>query len=592
MNATYQIHSMKVCTLLLTLSITCIFSAAVSAQKISTDLLLLYKHQDVADCMVVMTDQLDLYGQTDGLTKDQKAAFVSSRLASHAQTSQSDIIRYFASEAIDHQTFSIFNGMQAYLTHAQAMHIVAHFDVQMITYNEPSQIQELGRPSDLDRRMDAEWGIMQIGADSVWQLGYEGDGVVVGGQDTGYDWDNSLIKSRYRGYDNDIIDHNYNWHDAIDTLNALNNDSLNSTSAVNPCGFLSSEPCDDHGHGSHTMGTMVGQDSANQIGVAPAASWIGCRNMDRGWGKPSTYTECFEWFLAPTDLEGQNPDPSKAPHVIANSWGCPPSEGCNESNWAFMETVVNNLSAAGTLVVVSAGNSGGEGCGSVSSPAAIFENSFTVGASDINDAKGGFSSIGPVTVDSSYRLKPDVVAPGVQVRSIYLNEQFRTWNGTSMAGPHVAGAVALIINANPALAGQVDVIKDILRSTAVPLIDSTKCEGIDALSIPNFYYGHGRIDALAAVNRAIELTSVIDPQTPVELQPYPNPNNGEFRLSVTSDIDWSKMIISDLMGRPASYSIDLLDMKNAKISGLLPGTYIYTIHIDGTRSSGKVVVTE
>ncbi len=90
-------------------------------------------------------------------------------------------------------------------------------------------------------------------------------------------------------------------------------------------------PCDDVGHGTHTMGTMVGDDgAANQIGVAPGAKWMGCRNMDVGNGTPATYSECFQWFIAPTNLANQNPDPTKAPHVINNSWGCPPSEGCTD----------------------------------------------------------------------------------------------------------------------------------------------------------------------------------------------------------------------------------------------------------------------
>ena len=83
------------------------------------------------------------------------------------------------------------------------------------------------------------------------------------------------------------------------------------------------------------MGTMVGDDGAgNQIGVAPGAKWIGCRNMNEGDGTPATYSECFQWFIAPTDLNNQFPNPTLAPHVINNSWGCPPSEGCTDPDVA------------------------------------------------------------------------------------------------------------------------------------------------------------------------------------------------------------------------------------------------------------------
>ena len=69
------------------------------------------------------------------------------------------------------------------------------------------------------------------------------------------------------------------------------------------------------------MGTMVGDDGgANQVGMAPDAKWIGCRNMDVGNGTPATYSECFQFFLAPTDLTGANPNPALAPHAINRNW--------------------------------------------------------------------------------------------------------------------------------------------------------------------------------------------------------------------------------------------------------------------------------
>jgi serine protease AprX len=568
------------------------FTAIGNSQKISESTLLEFSGNDKVDCIIVMQDQLDMYGKTTGMTKNRKSTLVFQSLKNHASKSQEEVKAYLSISTIKYQSFHIFNGLQAYLTKDQAEYIVANFEVESIVYNEPAQVSDVSKTKEDESRAVAEWGILQIKADSVWQLGFEGSDVVVGGQDTGYDFDNSLIVNKYRGYETEGFDHNYNWHDAIDTVNVLNGDTINDPS-VNPCGFLSDEPCDDHGHGTHTMGTMVGQDSINDIGVAPKASWIGCRNMDRGWGKPSTYTECFEWFLAPTDLEGLNPNPTKSPHVIANSWGCPEQEGCNASNWMFMETVVNNLSAAGTVVVVSAGNSGSGGCGSVSNPAAIFENSFSIGASNTGDNKAGFSSIGPVVVDSSFRMKPDVVAPGVGVRSIYLNEEFRTWNGTSMAGPHVAGAVALIINANPNLAGQVDVIKDILRSTAVPLIDSTECFMKDALEVPNFYYGHGRIDVLAAVKVAIDMISDVSSVSfNNEVRVYPNPNTGSFNIESEKGEEIDQIVIMDMTGRVIEYSKSELANGSVQISSLAAGLYIYSVKMGNSIVSGKVVVTE
>jgi len=268
-----------------------------------------------------------------------------------------------------------------------------------------------------------------INADDVWAMGVRGEGVVVGGQDTGYEWTHPAISHAYRGNDGTIVDHNYNWHDAIHEISPLHNDPI-ILPENNPCGLDVNYPCDDHNHGTHTMGTMVGEDGDNQIGVAPGAKWVACRSMERGYGMPSTYIECFEWFMAPTDLNNENPDPTQAPHVIANSWSCPEMEGCDSTNWNIMQTVVENLKASGVVVVVSSGNSGSQGCGSVSAPAAMFEASMTIGASAQNDTIAGFSSRGAVTVDGSLRLKPNVVAPGVAVRSCIRDSSYATWSGT------------------------------------------------------------------------------------------------------------------------------------------------------------------
>jgi subtilisin family serine protease len=214
--------------------------------------------------------------------------------------------------------------------------------------------------------------------------------------------------------------------------------------------------------------------------------------------------------------------PSFSPHVINNSWGCPPSEGCNTGNFAIMDTVINNLRAAGIVVVVSAGNAG-PSCSTVEDPAAIFPGSFTVGATTVMDSISGFSSRGPVTVDGSNRIKPDVSAPGSGIRSSTPGGNYATWSGTSMAGPHVAGAVALLISARPSLAGKVDSIELILKQTAVKLLTDQSCNGIPSSSYPNNTYGHGRIDIMAAVTKALQV-GVNNPKREIQdVMAYPNP---------------------------------------------------------------------
>ena len=254
------------------------------------------------------------------------------------------------------------------------------------------------------------------------------------------------------------------------------------------------------------MGTMVGDDGgSNQIGVAPGAKWIGCRNMDQGNGTPITYSECYQWFVAPTDLAGNNPDPSKAPDVINNSWGCPVSEGCVDPN--VLLTVVDNLRAAGIVTVHSAGNSG-PGCNSVTDPAAIYASSFSVGATDNNDNIASFSSRGPVTVDGSNRLKPNVSAPGVNVRSSFPGTGYGSLSGTSMAGPHVVGVVALVMSSDPALIGDPAAVESLLEISAVPRTTTQTCGGVPGSSIPNNTFGFGRVDALNAYNSNVPPVAV------------------------------------------------------------------------------------
>jgi subtilisin family serine protease len=219
--------------------------------------------------------------------------------------------------------------------------------------------------------------------------------------------------------------------------------------------------------------------------------------MDQGNGTPATYAECYQWFVAPTDLNNANPDTSKAPDVINNSWGCPPSEGCVDPN--VLLTVVDNLRAAGIVTVHSAGNSGSV-CSSVTDPAAIYASSLSVGATDINDNIASFSSRGPVTVDGSNRLKPNVSAPGVNVRSSLPGTGYGSLSGTSMAGPHVVGVVALIMSAYPALNGDPTGVQNLLQGSAVPRTTTQICGGVPGSSIPNNTYGYGRVDALNAYN--------------------------------------------------------------------------------------------
>ncbi len=486
-----------------------------------------------SEVFIVFKQQADL-SQTQTLKgKEAKGEYVTAALRAIAKTSQQPLKEWLTAQHIPFTSYWVVNTLKIKGDISLLLSVASFPDVaQIIRNGKLSYHTPVERNTSSGKIAAAEWGITQIQADQVWAMGIRGANVVVGGQDTGYDWEHPAIKSQYRGWNGTAANHNYNWHDAIHQANPANPDT------INPCGYSIKFPCDDQEHGTHTMGTMVGEDGAEQIGVAPEAKWIGVRNMERGWGMLSSYIEAFEWFIAPTDTNNLNPDPTKAPHVINNSWGCPESEGCDASNFAVMEAVVNAVKAAGIVTVASAGNNG-SACNSVNSPAAIFQNSFSIGATDFFDNATGFSSRGDVTVDGSNRRKPDVVAPGLFVRSCVPGGGYASLSGTSMAGPHVAGAVALLISAKPSLAGEVDSIIYYLQTTAKPLTTEEACGGDSNTDVPNNTYGYGRIDIFEAVKAALGISVSIEPElTEMDVRIFPSPAHDrltiEFKKPLTA----------------------------------------------------------
>jgi serine protease AprX len=437
------------------------------------------------------------------LNADVRLQHASQMLKLTALKSQQPLRKALQEQGISYRHFWVTNAIAARLSPAQIKKLAQRKDVLAIEYDGPIAATLPPTENIMAKTTTAiEWNISQVRAHDVWSLGYRGQGVVIAGADTGYQWDHPALIRQYRGWNGMTVDHAYNWHDAI-------HGDIAGPGAVagNSCGFDSVLPCDDDSHGTHTMGTMVGDDaSTNQIGVAPDARWMACRNMENGNGRPSTYIECFQWFLEPTNQQGLAPDPSKAPHIISNSWACPPSEECA---FGSLQSTVDNVRAAGILVVVAAGN-GAAACSTIVNPPAIYASGFTVGASTQTDAIASFSLWGPVTIDGSNRQKPDVVAPGAGVRSAVPGNAYGTKSGTSMATPNVAGIAALMMSANPELKGNPDLVEQILKDTAVRLTTTQNCMGVLGSQIPNAVFGYGRVDAYAAVQRALLLAPLFN----------------------------------------------------------------------------------
>ncbi len=568
----------------------CAQNSSAWTEKISPNLMEQATTGDASlDFIIILKSQANLSAASAKTTKISKGTYVLAQLQTTAAQTQTGLVAYLNQQNMAFRSFYVVNAIQAIGNTDQLMAIAQFPIVEKIIANSPYQIEAPTEIADAQLTpTEIEWGIQMIGADQVWEMGYRGQGAVIGGQDTGYDWVHPALQTKYRGYvDADSVDHNYNWHDAIHSINPLNGDTT-SNASNNPCGLDVTEPCDDNRHGTHTMGTMVGSDGENEVGVAPDAKWIGCRNMERGWGSPASYIECFEWLMAPTDLNNENPNPALSPHAFANSWGCPPIEGCDTSNFSVMEMVVNNVKSSGIVVVVSAGNSGSE-CSTVRNPAAIFENSFTVGSTRSNDTISGFSSRGPVLVDGSMRMKPDISAPGSQVRSTVPGDSYATFSGTSMAGPHVAGVVALIISANPSLAGQVDQIESIIKQSAVAKTTDQDCGVTPGTTTPNNTYGHGRIDALAAVQLALLATpteEIFD--TPISV--YPNPFTQALHFDLGTLTGRTSVEVFNATGQLVLTStFEGTGVHRLMVPNLSHGIYFYYLKNGDQVMRGKVV---
>jgi serine protease AprX len=456
--------------------------------------------------LVVLTEQADLSRAPSLATKLEKGQFVTETLRDTAARTQPAVTSQLDALGLSYRPYWIANLIAVEGDRAAVEAIAGNVAVARIEPNRafrglPDPISE---PEVVRDPNSPEWGLVRINADDVWALGYDGTGVTIANQDTGLDWDHPAIIDHYRGWNGSSADHNYHWWDAIHEEITIPN------TGTNPCGLNLQAPCDDNNHGTHTVGTNVGDDGgANQIGVAPGAKVISCRNMESGNGRPNTYIECFQFFAAPTDLAGQNPNPALAPSVISNSWGCPlgAAPGGEECVTDSFLTVIQNLRDAGIMTVVSNGNSG-SACNTTLAPPSYLDAATSVGSTTAADGVSGFSSRGPVLADGSNRIKPDIAAPGSSVRSSIPGGGYASFSGTSMAAPHVAGAVALLIDAHPFLDGNVDAIEAALFGNTFQLVQGQTCGGIPGSQFPNNTVGHGLLDVLAAVQNTTTPTAV------------------------------------------------------------------------------------
>ena len=351
---------------------------------------------------------------------------------------------------------------------------ISYIDLDAFEYSHPEVFEgKTSEQSEVDGAY--EWGVEAIEAPSIWKW-YTGKGAVVGSIDTGALHTHQAIR--------------HNWRSELGWFDPYNKTAL---------------PWDSSGHGSHTIGTMVG---AYGIGVAPGAKWISCMGLYKGMGSSEKLLQCAQFMLCPTKPDGTGADCKKGPHVVNNSWG---GAGAY-SPW--MEDVVAAWKAAGIIPIFSNGNNGA-GCATVGNPGG-YKTVISVGAigsyTNEKNLLAYFSSKGPQTKNGEPYIKPDLSAPGFYTRSVDISNTttYKEIAGTSMAAPHVAGVVAIIKSVDPNLSYD-KIYKYLTGTTDQKQLNTTEpltwwsfqnktvpgypnCGGVQDTAWPNNRFGHGRLN--------------------------------------------------------------------------------------------------
>ena len=430
---------------------------------------------------VILKDQAELSSIRQIPDIDERRSTAYQMLVQVANESQAGLRSTFDNFGVDYTPYYLVNALEVRGGTLVRLYLSTRPEVDRVI---PSpRLRPVGSDeafaSGLDQFQSAptgvQWNVGMIGADRVWEeFGVRGEGIVIGQSDSGADVNHPALNDTYRG---NTSGDDYNWFDPWNGRPS---------------------PYDEGGHGTHTLGTIVGQ---NGIGIAPGATWFACANLNRNLANPALYLDCMQFMLAPFPQDGdpfRDGDPTLAADVLNNSWGCPELEGCDPN---ALLAAANHLRDAGIFVVVSAGNDG-PNCSTVNAPLSLYDSVFSVGAIDQSGSVAFFSSRGPVTADGSSRMKPDLAAPGVDIYSSLPAGAYGYNSGTSMAGPHVAGAVALLWSADPSLVGDIDRTEQLLIQAADPYAGSRN--GCFEGTTPNAAYGYGILDIYEAVKDVVE----------------------------------------------------------------------------------------
>src|SRR5436190_8237626 len=395
------------------------------------------------------------------------AALTQPQVVSAAQAASSRVNVY--------ERYWIFNGFAVAAPVSVVQQLAARGDVDYIVEDGTLTMPELPVADNGRDDPAANWNIYQVNAPRTWALGFVGEGRTLANLDSGVDGNHQALSTRWRG----ILP----GHTPADSW-------------LDPFNISPNFPSATGSHGTHTMGTIAGSfgDSTGQgeIGQSKAASWIACRIYDTsGKGPFSQMHRCFQFMADPDN----NPNTNDQPDAVGNSWADTAAETFPDLEWL---PDVLAWRAVGVIPVFSNANSG-PGVGTVSEPAS-YPQSIGVGAVDVNRNIASFSSRGPAEnlppwndpsnwERSDWNLvKPEVVAPGVSVRSSLPNNTYGNFSGTSMASPHVTGLAGLLRQIRP------DLTVNEFYNIIIDMAFFITSWGIR----PNNNYGWGEIDDYAS----------------------------------------------------------------------------------------------
>ncbi len=428
---------------------------------------------------VIFKDQASLepFLKISDLTQRKQAMY--SALVQHALQTQTPIRNQLDQWGIEYRSFYLINAMEVEGNPWLRLWLQGRPEVDRLL-NSPV-LRPLPQPPEgfagttpLDSA--ALWNLASLHVPEAWEaFQAQGEGILIGQADSGVELQHPELMDSYRGAPNQ---HAFNWYDPW---------------------FGASEPVDYNGHGTHTLATILG----NQVGIAPKATWIACSNLGRNLANPALYLECMQFLFAPFPPHGDaffDGHPELGAHILNNSWGCPEIEGCDALTFSYAAQV---FQTAGVFFVASAGNDGPQ-CASLKYPPPIYPQVFAVGAIDSTGNLAEFSSIGPALLDHQTVVKPDLLAPGVDIYSALPDQTYGYLSGTSMAGPHVVGVVALLWSAFPQLIGDIDTTQAILIQSALPYQGLLpECPGAE--DYPSTASGYGVLDAYQALLTAQNL---------------------------------------------------------------------------------------